>query len=313
MPQDKADAAPRREPPPLKALQAFDLFGRLHSVGETAEALGVTSGAVSQQLRKLEAHLGLQLIERAGNQMRLTSWGQMYHEDIAKAFTLIRSAEDKIDQARGYGTITLSTLPSLANKWLGPSLCDWQAKFPDANVRLVSSDVEPDLGNSGVDYRITYSRRIAGHDHFVELFTDSVVPVCAPAFLAHSGVYSAEDLLEQPLLGIEWDMTLPPAPTWSDWAQSMGVTPRAPLRELTFSHSSVAIDAAISGRGVALGQIAMISEDLRTGRLIIPIDHRLRLQDAYYLAWDRSSFSKPFSPKLRDWIMSFSRPKAFKV
>lgn len=239
--------------------------------------------------------------------MRLTRWGRLYHEDIEKAFVLIRSAGDKIERARGQGVITISTLPSLANKWIGPCLCDWQARYLKANIRLVSSDSEPDLGQSGVDYRITYSRRITAHSHFSELFTDSVVPVCAPGFLARADIRSAKDLLDLPLLGIEWDVTLPQAPTWTDWANSMGITLSAPLKELTFSHSSVAIDAAIGGRGVVLGQTAMIAEDLGAGRLVIPIDHRINLQDAYFLAWDRSSFSKPYSSELRDWIVSFSR------
>lgn len=296
-----------KDAPPLKALQAFAIFGRLESVSATADELGVTVSAVSQQFRKLEDHLGLQLIERSGNTMRLTSWGRLYHEDIAKAFALIGSAGDKIERARGLGVLTISTLPSLANKWIGPCLCDWQARYPDANVRLISSDSEPDLGQSSVDYRITYSRRIDAHSHFSELFTDYVVPVCAPGFLARTDIRGATDLLELPLLGIEWDISLPQAPTWTQWAHSMGIQLRVPLKELTFSHSSAAIDAAIAGRGVVLGQTAMIAEDLAAGRLVIPVDHRIRLQDAYFLAWDRASFSKHYSSELRDWIISITR------
>jgi len=293
--------------PPLSALRAFDVFGTLESVSATADVLNVTPGAVSQQLKKLEESLGLRLIERNGKNVHLTTWGRLYHQDVAKAFGILRSAHQKVKQTQTESSIVLSALPSLAHKLFGPRLYDWQAKHPKTQVRLVGSDSEPSLEDGSVDYRVTYGRRVHGFSHYTELYTDTVVPACAPELLKQNPIRDLQDLFRLPLLGIEWDPGFSAAPDWKDWADSLNVSIREPLPDLSFSHSSFAIDAAIAGRGVVLGQASMIAEDLDAGRLVIPFDHRLSLPDPYFLAWDRTVLSKPYSTAMRDWIISLAR------
>lgn len=298
--------------PPLSALRAFDVFGSLESVSATADVLNVTPGAVSQQLKKLEESLGLRLIERNGKNVHLTSWGRLYHQDVMKAFGLLRSAKQKVRQAQTEGSIIVSALPSLAHKLFSPKLCDWQSKHPQTQVRLVGSDTEPSLTDGNVDFRVTYGRRVYGFTHYSELFTDTVVPVCAPDLLKANPVRDVCDLFKMPLLGIDWDPGFTPAPDWKDWADSLEVSIREPLPDLSFSHSSFAIDAAIAGRGVVLGQASMIADDLAAGRLVIPVDHQLGLRDPYFLAWDRAVLSKPCSSAMRDWIISVTRSTSLK-
>ncbi len=293
--------------PPLNALRAFDVFGTVESVSATAEVLNVTPGAVSQQLRKLEESLGLRLIERNGKNVRLTSWGRLYHKDVVKAFGLLRSARQKVKQSQTDSSIILSALPSLAQKLFGPRLRDWKSDHPQSQFRLVGSDSEPALDDGKVDYRVTYGRRVHGFTNYAELFTDTVVPVCSPELVKCNPIQNTDDLFRLPLLGIDWDPEFTAAPDWKDWADSLNVNIREPLPDLSFSHSSFAIDAAIAGHGVVLGQVSMIADDLESGRLVIPINHRLKLSDPYFLAWDRSVLSKPCSSAIRDWIISISR------
>lgn len=296
--------------PPLRALQAFEAFGRLGSVTDAAAELGVTPGAVSQQLRKAEEALDLHLLERRGKSIELTAWGRHYHGQIAQGFDKLRSAQDDLFRLRAKSGLVLSCLPSLANKWVGPRLVDWQLSHPDANVRLLGTGSEPDLGDGAIDFRISYGNRIRAFDHYVVLFTDWVVPACSPAFLARHPLGSALDILDLPLLGIEWDADHKAAPNWSDWAQSIGAKPRGPHGELTFSLSSSAIDAAMNGRGFVLAQLSMIADDLDAGRLVVPFDRRLKLSEPYFLAWDRSALAKPFGPDLRTWIVSIAREQS---
>ncbi len=293
--------------PPLKALQAFDAFGRLGNVTDAAAELGVTPGAISQQLRKAEEALNLRLLERRGNSVQLTSWGRIYHGEIRPAFEQLRSAQDKLSRLRNTGGIVISCLPSLAGKWLAPRLADWQMSHRDANVRLLGKGSEPQLGEDSIDFRISYGDRIRKYDHYVELFTDWVVPACSPAFLEAHPVANPFDILALPLLGIEWDRDHKAAPTWSDWAERIGAEPRMTHGVMTFSLSSSAIDAAINGRGFVLAQLAMVADDLEAGRLVVPFDLRLKLSQAYFLAWDRAALSKPFGPDLRAWIISISK------
>ncbi|MGB3899653.1 MAG: LysR substrate-binding domain-containing protein [Mesorhizobium sp.] len=296
--------------PPLKALQAFDAFGRLGSVAGAAAELGVTPGAISQQLRKAEESLNLRLLERRGNHVELTSWGRVYYSEIRPAFEQLRHAQEKLGRIRSTSGIVISCLPSLAGKWLAPRLADWQMSHPDANVRLLGKGSEPQLGEDSIDFRISYGDRIREYDHYIEIFTDWVVPACSPAFLKANPVAKPIDILAKPLLGIEWDRDHKAAPTWSDWAVRIGAEPRMTRGEMAFSLSSSAIDAAINGRGFVLAQIAMVADDLEAGRLVVPFDLRVKLSQAYFLAWDRAALSKPFGPDLRAWIISISISKS---
>ncbi|KKB85708.1 LysR family transcriptional regulator [Devosia limi DSM 17137] len=292
--------------PPLKALQAFEAFGRLRSVTGVASELGVTPGAVSQQLKKAEEAVGLRLLERHGKNIELTTSGRLYHREISRGFDTLRGAQETLARIKAQSALVLSCLPSLANKFVGPRLFDWQTSHEGANVRLIGTGTEPRLGDDSIDFRVSYGDRIRQFENYVELFTDWVVPACSPAFIVRHPVAKPVEILEQPLLGIEWDSDHKAAPSWQDWAKSVGAK-NSPQGEFAFSLSSSAIDAAINGRGFVLAQLAMIEDDLAAGRLVVPFDHRLKLAQAYFLAWDRAALSKPFGNELRTWIISISK------
>lgn len=295
-----------RSIPPLRALQAFEAFGRIGSVTGTAEELGVSAGAVSQQIRKAEDVLGLQLLERRGRIVTLTSWGRMYHAAISEGFERIRAAQEMLEQVRSEGALTISCLPSLASKWLAPQLLDWQAHHAGATVRLIGAEPELRFGEEQVDFRISYGAKIREYDHYAELFTDSVVPACSPALLARQTLRKPTDILNYPLLGIEWARDHRSPPTWAEWAASIGEKYRRTAGEVAFSLSSAAIDAAVNGRGFVLAQLSMARDDIASGRLVVPFDLPLRLPDPYFLAWDRAALQKPLAPELRAWMISIA-------
>jgi LysR family glycine cleavage system transcriptional activator len=112
------------------------------------------------------------------------------------------------------------------------------------------------------------------------------------------------------LLGIEWDSGYQQPPNWADWAASIGAPPPAAPRDLRFSISSAAIDAAINGRGFVLAQLAMVHDDLAGGRLVVPFDLRVKLSQAYFLAWERTALEKPFGAELRSWLVKLSKRQA---
>jgi len=293
--------------PPLRALQAFEAIGRLGSVTGAAEELGVTAGAISQQIRRLEGLLGIGLVERSGKGVGLTAFGATYHARIRAGFDALRTAEDTLQRARRDAAIVISCLPSIAIKWLGPRLIDWQAGHPQANIRLAGAEAEPRLDGDQVDFRISYGRAARAFEQHVELFTDWVVPVCAPAFAARRAIATPKDLLHLPLLRIEWGEGHSPPPGWKDWAGAVGVPFDQPRGEMAFSLSSAAIDAAINGRGCVLAQLSMIADDLEAGRLVIPFDRRLSLPEPYFLAWNRRALEKPFAEDLKRWLLGLAK------
>jgi LysR family glycine cleavage system transcriptional activator len=137
-----------------------------------------------------------------------------------------------------------------------------------------------------------------------------VTPACAPRLLEGRQPERITDILDYPLLHIVWNSTFSPAPSWADWARSIGVDRPAASPGLSYTLSSSAIDAAVSGRGFVLGQMSMIADELESGRLVIPFDHRLKLSESYYLAWSRSSLEKPFGPQFKQWITATGRRQA---
>lgn len=293
--------------PPLKALQAFEAVARLGSVSDAAAELFVTPGAVSQQIKKLESSLGIRLVERNGRGVELTSWGAAYHLDIVGPFAALRQAHATLHRKRAGSGLVVSCLATVASRWLGPQLFDWQALNPASKIRLIGAESEPRLFEDGVDFRLSYGSKSQSFDHYAPLFTDWVVPACAPSLIAGKDVTTPEDIFACPLIGIEWEESHKPPPNWDEWARSVGVFAGNISTDLAFSLSSTALDAAVNGRGFVLAQIAMIREDLASGRLVVPIDRRLQLGESYFLAWDRAALEKPFGAQFRDWVLSLSR------
>lgn len=296
-----------KKTPPLRAIQAFEAFGRCGSVTAAANELGVSVGAVSQQIRKAEEVLGLSLLERRGRNVALTSWGRTYHAAISSGFDQIRDAQHIVERARSESALTISCLPSLASKWIAPKLLDWQIGHAGATVRLIGAEQEPRFDQDQVDFRISYGTKVHDYDHYTQLFTDWVVPACAPGLLANRSLRKPADILDFPLLGIEWARDHQSPPSWAEWASRIGAPRRKTSGEVAFSLSSAAIDAAINGKGFVLAQLSMAADDITAGRLIVPFNQRIRLSDAYFLAWDRAALEKPFAPELRAWIVSISK------
>lgn len=295
----------------LRAMETFEAVGRLGSVIAAASELGVSAGAISQQIRKLEAHLGLTLLERQGRGLVLTRWGRQYHDDLTCGFATLSGAERALRASREGAAIVVSGLPTPASKWLGRALFDWAQDNPDSPVRLVSAeDGEAEAASGACDFRMGFGS--PGRGGGAVLFTDAVVPACAPSLLARFGgsVSWVAALLSLPRLEIAWgaryDRFVPPG--WTAWARLHG----AALSEhgaasLSFAHSASAIDAAVAGRGVVLGQIAMMQDELASGRLVVPLDLRLPLSAPYALSWSRAALDQPCGVRLRDWLLARGR------
>ncbi|HEX4765167.1 MAG TPA: LysR substrate-binding domain-containing protein [Lichenihabitans sp.] len=270
--------------------------------------LRVSAGAVSQQIRKLEGILGIALVERRGRSVELTAWGKLYLGEIAPAFAQIRQAQDVVARAKAGAGLVVSCLPSVASRWLGRHIFDWQVAHPDAHVRLVGTETEPRLGADGTDFRLSYGDQARAFEHRIELFTDWVVPVCSPALAQR--IDQPADLLRLPLLTIDWDPEHRAPPGWAVWAALVGVPFRAAPTHLVFSLSSAAIDAAVEGRGCVMAQVALITDELASGRLVAPFDRRLTLPEPYFLAWERDALQKPFAREFRAWAVALGKRQA---
>lgn len=304
-PTDKPDAGVAALPS-VRAIQAFEAIVRRGSVTAAADELGVSSGAMSQQLRKIEHELNVKLLKREGRSLTLTSWGRIYYEQVRTAFDELRDAQHRLQVARAKQGIVVSAPPSLAI-WLQRPLLEWSAAHPAVSLRLVGSEMEPVLQDESIDFRLCYGADARRYDRASELFRDAVVPACSPEFLRSHPVETAADILACRRIDIVWDTRHRPPPSWADWAWSVGLAPPRNASCLAFSLSGAAIDAAQDGGGFVLGQISIIAEHVRRGRLVVPVDRRLNLPEFYSLAWERDALDRQTCADFRNALIAAGR------
>ncbi|SKC98535.1 DNA-binding transcriptional regulator, LysR family [Burkholderia sp. YR290] len=292
--------------PPLRALQVFEAVGRCGGVTEAAKRLGISPGAVSQQIKLLEDTLGLHLTQKDGKRLSLTSIGRQYHESCAAAFESLRVAHAEIERAKNTRNLSVSALPSLLSKWLAPRMLEWQRQHADLSVYLDGTHTEPSPDGYDIDFRISYGERIADVDNSVELFRDYVVPVCSPRLLAADApLVSPAEILGYPLISVDWRPKFASPPSWREWlvANDVDCSELNENRQV-FSLSSVAIQAAIDGYGFVLAQSSMVCDDLAAGRLVMPFALGLSLPWPYFLTWKPNAFDKPHCRSFHRWLVT---------
>jgi LysR family glycine cleavage system transcriptional activator len=202
------------------------------------------------------------------------------------------------------GVLTVSVAPSFAAKWLVPRLDRFQAKHPDIDVRVSASMQVTDFSRNDVDLAIRYG---AGRypDLVVErLLEESVFPVCSPGLLKEKGpIDSPEALRQHTLLHDDSPDNDESCPTWAMWLKAAGVTMDA-SRGPRFNQSSLVIEAAVLGKGVALAKATLAASDLADGRLVKPFPVNAPVDFAYYVVCPKAKLNLPKVALFRDWLMA---------
>lgn len=295
--------------PSMHGLRAFEAVARTGSISQAATELGISIGAISQQIQKLEQQVGAALLERRGRGVGLTVRGERYRAKVTAVLETLRQAQDEIDRSKQNPTLSISALPSPSATWVGASLHAFREKHADSIINLIGSELEPNLDSDDVDFRISYGHRVNRHRRVVELFTDRATAACAPSLLRNAIASSPASVASFPLIDIVWDPEFSQPPTWQEWFASLGVPTPALSIGISFSLSSTAIAAAAAGRGFVLAQKSMIEADVKAGRLVTPFDHSLPLREPYFLAWSAAALDKPHGAHLRQWLIAAGRDR----
>ncbi len=295
-----------RRLPPLNALRAFEAAGRHLSFTKAAEELHVTPAAISHQVKALEDYLGVQLFRRLTRGLLLTDAGQTCLPGLGKSFDGLAAAVENLRGLEEGGVLTVSVLTSLAAKWLVPRLDRFHKAYPDIDVRISSTIRLVDFARDGVDLAIRY-----GLGHWPGLRadlmrTEELFPVCSPALLeGPHPLRTPDDLRHHTLLHDEsWKVVFIDAyPEWSTWLEAAGVRDIEPTHGPGLSPSSMVIQAAIDGQGVALGRSVLVEADLADGRLVKPFALTLPVDYAYYVVSPETAAERPKVAAFREWIM----------
>jgi LysR family transcriptional regulator, glycine cleavage system transcriptional activator len=273
--------------PPLADLHAFEAAARHLSFTRAAAELGVTQGAVSQRIRRLEDRLGRPLFERLTRALALTADGKTLAAAIGDGLARIDDGLAAIDRqrwpARGAATLTLSVAPGFACRWLLPRLGRFHERHPGIEVRIEAEDRLANFTSDGVDLAIRCGLGAYPGLRAELLTADAVFPVCNAA-LAERGLPLAEpeDLLGHVLLHDSRTEQDGGGCTWQDWFRSAGVRVQR-LDGPRVSNAHLAIEAAINGLGVALARATLVNDDLAEGRLVRPLRHAMPTPFSYHL------------------------------
>lgn len=267
--------------PPLNGLRAFDVAGRFLNFRAAADELGVTQGAVAQQVRQLEAHLGVPLFERVPKGLAFTSAGRSCHVNVATAFEALRNATDQLKPEPG--KVLVSVTPTFAAKWLIPNLPNFSAKHPDIDLRILATEKVSSFHSDGIDLAVRQGMPPFGsalNAHL--LFRQQVIAVAAPGLVGeHILPVSPQAISSMPKLHDAHDL-------WPIFLDLLNIEDKGG-RGLRLSQTSLAVDAALFGQGVALVSRFLVVAEIAAKRLIQITPQCLSGEQDFYLLAKRNS------------------------
>ncbi|MDD1533325.1 MULTISPECIES: transcriptional regulator GcvA [unclassified Bradyrhizobium] len=294
--------------PSLNGLRAFEAAARHLSFTLAASELNVTQTAISHQIRRLEEELGIRLFIRQNRALALTPEARDYLPGVRAAFNDLRLATDRLLRKDDDKVLTVSTLASLAAKWLLPRLSDFQEQHPGLDVRITTSTSLVDFQRDNVDAAIRYGRGQWPGLRADWLMADELFPVCSPSLLhGDKPLRRPEDLRNHALLHTsstnsdDWRLWLTAAGLPADIARHPGIT---------FDMIFMTIQAAIDGIGVAMGRTSYVQDDIAKGRLVVPFKIALPADAGFYLVAPEGRREAPKLTAFRQWLIAATQNKA---
>lgn len=282
--------------PPFGSLIALEAAYRHRGYSRAADELHVTHGAVSQQIRKLEEELGATLFRREGNDMVPTPVARRLAEHVAEALSILKAGVEGARQTQK-GPLVVSATAAFASRWLVTRLARLAADTGEPDLQLRIEDRKADLRTDGVDIALRFGRGPWEGLESIPLLGERLFPVCSPGFLKAHPMSGPADLLTVPLLrhtGVHWAV----------WFRGMGLEPPQMITGIAFDDTSVMLDAAAQGIGVALARQGLSERDLRDGRLVRPFAGEVEVETGHHVVWRADAPRLARILKVRDWLLA---------
>ena len=251
-----------RQLPALNALRAFEAAARHESFSRAADELFVTHGAVSHQIRALEAELGVPLFARDGKRVRLTDRGRQYAAEVRAALVALAESTRRIRSGDRDRRLIVSMLSSFSARWLTPRVGRFIEKHPEIDLELLSTNALTDFNRDDVDVAIRFGYGKYAGLHTEELLDEVFFPACAPNFRGGELPRAPRDLANVPLLRSDEEL-------WRPWFDAAGLTDFVePKRGVLYEDSSNLLQAAMDGQGIALVRRSLAMQEILAGRLV---------------------------------------------
>jgi LysR family glycine cleavage system transcriptional activator len=289
----------RQRLPPLNALKAFEAAARHESFTRAAEELSVTQGAVSHQVKALEAELGIKLFNRERQRLVITEAGREYLTVVRDALDRISLGTERLLQRQNAGVLTVSTSPDFAAKWLVHRLGHFAEAHPEIDLRVSATLHHVDFAREEVDLAVRHGDGNWPGLETVRLSPEQLFAVCSPKLLTgRRRLSKPSDILKYPLIHMD------SRADWAKWQQAVGLDNAEVIHGPVLNRASMVIDAAINGQGIALARTTLSAWDLINGRLVRPFPKTLRLSKTYWIICPKATAALPKIATFRDWLLA---------
>lgn len=290
---------------PLNALRAFEAAARLGSFTRAAAELGVTSAAVGQQVRGLEARIGAPLFHRALDGLTPTARARAALPKIRRGFDFLAQGFQSLTPAADQAHVVISAAPTFAMKWLVPRLHRFHERHPTIDLSFDTAMGYVNVGRGEADLAIRFGAGRYPGLRSERLFQEWVLPLCAPSLgLGDRNSSGPIDLEGVELIHMEGETADRTWLTWQGWAEANGLASDRPAEGPRFSQSAVALQAAIEGQGVALCGITYALEDMVAGKLYAPFGTGCAFETryGYDMVYSPARADHPGVRAFRNWM-----------
>jgi LysR family glycine cleavage system transcriptional activator len=284
--------------PSLNALKAFEAAARHESFTRAAEELCVTQGAVSHQVKALEAELAIKLFNRERQRLIITEAGRDYLAVVRDALDRVAVGTERLLQRQSAGVLTVSTSPDFAAKWLVHRLGHFAEAHGSIDLRVSATMHHVDFAREDVDMAVRHGDGNWPGLDAVQLSSEQLFAICSPKLLAGRRSGKPADILRFPLIHLDGRAD------WTKWLRVAGISDENVRHGPVLNRASMVIDAAINGQGIALARTTLAAWDLINGRLVRPFAEALRLSKTYWIVCPKATSSMPKIVTFRDWLLA---------
>jgi LysR family glycine cleavage system transcriptional activator len=285
--------------PPLNSLRYFLVAAKTLSFKQAAEQLFVTQAAISQHIKTLESHLGVQLFVRGTRQVQLTESGKRLAPFIQTGFESFSQGVALLAEDMNPNVLNVTVVESLSTRWLVPRLQFFQEQHPDVRVRLEPCNQVRDFASADIDLAIRFGEgNYAGLESRF-LLNDRYVLVCHPSLV--KSTLSPEDLYKLPLLEEVGPIT---GEAWQIFLTQFNLQANKFNKVLEVEDSTVTIvDAALAGQGVAMLRYNLIYQQIQRKQLVQLFDFSHPSAYSYYLVAPKHHFNREKVKLFETWLL----------
>ncbi len=293
----------------LPLMPIFVSASRHLSFTKAAEELFISQGAVSQNIRKLEAQLGFALFQRFTRRIALTEEGEILYGTLQKSLVEITDQVRNIKSQELDGSLNISSTPSLASKWLAPRLKNFSERYPGISIHVRGRNDLVDFETENVDIALYYGVGIHPDLSVTFLMNEQLSPVCSKEYADKFSLWENPEFLKHCLL-IHDSQPWPNAQyysEWKFWLDNMKLQDVIFKSGYSFELSETAVTAASQGLGVAIGRNRLTQSDIDSGHLVAPIGEGVPSEQAYYVVTMHEKVSTPRVAAFRNWLLEEAR------